>query len=104
MFRIYACNSHTYTHLIVALGIVRKPTGVFFLFSFFRYPGTHDIGCLTTGEARHGSAQHIRMHLEGVFIHGQPPRYANKPTHKQTAGRQARVMYARIFEVINPIL
>ena len=26
MFRMYASNSHSYTHLILALGIVRKPT------------------------------------------------------------------------------
>ena len=26
MFRMYACNSHSYTRLILALGIVRKPT------------------------------------------------------------------------------
>ena len=26
MFRMYASNSHSYTHLILALGIVREPT------------------------------------------------------------------------------
>ena len=26
MFRMYASNFHSYTHLILALGIVRKPT------------------------------------------------------------------------------
>ena len=26
MFRMYASNSHSYTHLVLALGIVRKPT------------------------------------------------------------------------------
>ena len=39
---MYASNSHSYTHLILALGIVRKPTVWGFITS--EYPGTHDIG------------------------------------------------------------
>ena len=35
-------NSHSYTHLILALGIVREPTVWVFITS--KYPGTHDIG------------------------------------------------------------
>ena len=42
MFRMYASNSHSYTHLILALGIVRTPTVWGFITS--EYPGTHDIG------------------------------------------------------------
>ena len=42
MFRMYASNSHSYTHLILALGIVREPTVWVFITS--EYPGTHDIG------------------------------------------------------------
>ena len=42
MFRMCASNSHSYTHLIQALGIVRKPTLWGFITS--KYPGTHDIG------------------------------------------------------------
>ena len=42
MFRIYASNSHSYTHLIPALGIVREPTVWVFITS--NYPGIHDIG------------------------------------------------------------
>ena len=42
MFRMCASNSHSYTHLILALGIVRKPTVWVFITS--KYPGTHDIG------------------------------------------------------------
>ena len=42
MFRIYARNSHSYTHLILALGIVREPTVWVFITS--KYPGIHDIG------------------------------------------------------------
>ena len=42
MFRLYASNSHSYTHLILALGIVRKPTVWIFITS--KYPGIHDIG------------------------------------------------------------
>ena len=42
MFRMYASNSHSYTHLILALGIVREPTLWRFIAS--KYPGTHDNG------------------------------------------------------------
>ena len=42
MFRMCASNSHSYTHLILAMGIVRKPTVWVFITS--KYPGTHDIG------------------------------------------------------------
>ena len=45
MFRMYASNSHSYTHLIVALGIVREPTVWGFITS--EYPGIHDIGLPT---------------------------------------------------------
>ena len=40
-----ASNSHSYTHLIQALCIVRKPTLWGFITS--KYPGTHDIGLAT---------------------------------------------------------
>ena len=42
MFRMYANNSHSYTHLILAMGIVREPTVWVFITS--KYPGIHDIG------------------------------------------------------------
>ena len=42
MLRMCASNSHSYTHLILALGIVREPTVWVFITS--KYPGTHDIG------------------------------------------------------------
>ena len=42
MFTMYARNSHSYTRVILALGIVRKPTVWVFITS--KYPGTHDIG------------------------------------------------------------
>ena len=45
MIRMCASNSHSYTHLILALGIVRKPTVWVFITS--KYPGTHDIGLPT---------------------------------------------------------
>ena len=37
-----ASNYHSYTHLILALGIVREPTVWVCITS--KYPGTHDIG------------------------------------------------------------
>ena len=42
MFRMYARNYHSYTHLILALGIVRKPMVWGFITS--EYPGIHDVG------------------------------------------------------------
>ena len=42
---MYASNSHSYTHLVLALGIVREPTVWVFITS--AYPGTHDIGLPT---------------------------------------------------------
>ena len=39
---MYASNSHSYTHLILALGIVREPTVWVFISS--KYPGIHDLG------------------------------------------------------------
>ena len=42
MYRMCASNSHSYTHLILALGIVREPTVWVFITS--KYPGTRVIG------------------------------------------------------------
>ena len=42
---MYASNSHSYTHLILALGIVRGLTVWGFITS--KYLGTHDIGLPT---------------------------------------------------------
>ena len=39
-------NSHSYTHLILALGIVREPTIWVFITS--KYPGIHDTGLATS--------------------------------------------------------
>ena len=39
---MYASNSHSYTHLILALGIVREPTVWNYITS--QYLGIHDIG------------------------------------------------------------
>ena len=50
MLRKCASNSHSYTHLIQALGIVRKPTVWVFITS--EYPGTHDIGLARARLAR----------------------------------------------------
>ena len=41
MFKMYASNLHSYTHLILALGIVREPTVWVFITS--KYPGIHDV-------------------------------------------------------------
>ena len=55
MLRMCASNSHSYTHLIQALGIVREPTVWVFITS--EYPGTHDIGLPTHAHARCSSSE-----------------------------------------------
>ena len=50
MFRIYASYSHSYTHLILGLGIVRKPTVWGFITS--HYPGIHDTDLPSSVHAR----------------------------------------------------
>ena len=42
MFKMYASDFHSYTRLILALGIIRKPT--VWVFITIHYPGIHDIG------------------------------------------------------------
>ena len=56
MFIMYASNSHSYTHLIIALGIVRKPVG----FITWQYPGIHMTlaGLLAGGMATCGPPSH----------------------------------------------
>ena len=49
---MYANNSHRYTHLILALGIIREHTVWGFMTS--QYPGIHDIG-LPAYNALHGN-------------------------------------------------
>ena len=77
MFRMCASNSHSYTHLTLALGIVRKPTLWVFITS--KYPGTHDIGRATRGTAsgRTDDGAHARqrggiptrcVHVPRLFI------------------------------------
>ena len=53
-----ASNSHSYTHLILALGIVREPT--VWVFSTSKYPGIHDIGPASKTAARPVSAAGAR--------------------------------------------
>ena len=70
MFKTYAINSHSYTHLIPALGIVREPTVWLFITS--KYTGIHDIGLPTFsssstgagsgGDGRYGTVATMRNH------------------------------------------
>ena len=62
MFRMYASTSHSYTHLILTLGIVREPTVWGFITS--EYLGIHDIGLPTTGSTK-GSSIEIRDRANG---------------------------------------
>ena len=54
MFRMYASNFHSYTHLIPALGIVRKPTVWGFITS--EYPDIHDTSLASIAPC--GTLQH----------------------------------------------
>ena len=57
MFRMYARNSHSYTHLILALGIVREPTVWGFIIP--KYPGIHDIGLAMVCHPRLGDSDGV---------------------------------------------
>ena len=50
MFIMFVSNYHSYTHLILALGIVRKP--IVWVFITSQYPGMHDIGLPSDREPR----------------------------------------------------
>ena len=60
MFKMYSSDSHSYTHLILALGIVREPTvwGVF----TSQYPNIHDIGRANTTLDRMARGVGVRGH------------------------------------------
>ena len=56
MFRIYASNSHSYTHLLLALGIVREPTVCQDILpgcmpGYFEVINPHSVGSLTIPRA-----------------------------------------------------
>ena len=77
MFRMYASNYHSYTHLIRALGIVREPTVCWFVTS--EYPGIHDIGQSVPGQVRgeppHAAApvqERVPEHLQGPGLRRLP--------------------------------
>ena len=79
MYRMYAINSHSYTHLILALGIVREPTVWVFITS--QYPGIHDLARLLTA----GSiGRRVRPRPLGVTL--APTR---RRRHPRKTGEQA---------------
>ena len=75
MFRMNDSNSHSYTPLIPALGIVREPTIWGFITS--EYPGIHDIGLpndryvpqpvVDATEASRPVAQYVILYSYGIF-------------------------------------
>ena len=76
---MYARNSHSYTHLILALGIVREPT--IWAFITVKYPGIHDIGWANVIRAQAVTRQPLmrsvmRQSVMRLFI---PP--LQKPLH-----------------------
>ena len=91
MLRMCASNSHSYTHLIQALGIVRKPTVWVFITS--KYPGTHDIGLPTTLTHHRGrrarSVERLQQHTAVARGHAhpsplQPHLHTGPPQHDST--------------------
>ena len=73
MFRMCARNSHSYTHLILALGIVREPT--VWVFITPKYPGTHDIGLhMCSALQGHGRHTEEAMSMCGDLITHPPER------------------------------
>ena len=103
---MYASNPHSYTHLILALVIVREPT--IWVFITLKYPGIHDIGLPSGNDL--GAAcgdEHAHAYVCGrlgaVSVSGglrlSPTWKKSKRgnagvPHAQTHARQANVMYA----------
>ena len=92
MFRMYASNSHRYTHLILALGIVREPTVWVFITS--NYPGIHDIrlansSVIAVVATQVGTVQDAHRAAPGlgysiVWLGPQLGRTANSSTNKKS--------------------
>ena len=70
---MYASNSHSYTHLILALGIVREPTVWVFLTS--QYPDIHDIGLPSVIDTAGTEAVDVH-HCHGLRGHIHPLKLA----------------------------
>ena len=62
---MYARNSHSYTHLIPDLGIVREPRVWGFITS--KYPGIHDIGLPNT-KVLHEAANSIAPRAGDIWM------------------------------------
>ena len=93
MFRMCASNSHSYTHLILAVGIVRKPRVWVFITS--KYPGTHDIGLPRHSHAYETSkvawnSQSTRNHGE---VDTRPPRGNDGLRMDGTQTRSSKMRY-----------
>ena len=80
MFRMYASNSHSYTNLILALGIVREPTLWGLMTS--KYPCTHDIGWADVTPSCRPSRQ-PRVHAPGAR---SAEKFFRRETVRQAAG------------------
>ena len=64
MFRMCARNSHSCSHLILALGIVREPTVWGFITS--QYPGYMTLACLRYGSSIFMKSEVPEWHLQPV--------------------------------------
>ena len=72
---MYASNPHSYTHLLLALGIVREPTVWGFITS--KYPGIHDIG-LPTHRPAGMKIRSIDSEIRGMSLWGAMSKEARK--------------------------
>ena len=69
---MYVSNSHSYTHLILALGIVREPTVWGFISS--KYSGIYDIGLPNTTSIKIPKELKAAVTLPQVHLHLRHPR------------------------------
>ena len=67
---MYASNSHSYTYLILALGIVREPTVWVFITS--EYPGMHDIGLPTIPHTARSDVSRMKVSVVCALSHLHP--------------------------------
>ena len=85
MFIMYANNSHTYTHLIIALGIVRNPT-IWGLITP-KYSCTHDIAGLVLTLMGDRAGRWREASRRTHTTHGGPERV--RPAHTASDGTGA---------------
>ena len=102
MLRMYASNSHSYTHLILALGIVREPTVWVFITSQYRgimtWPACEGVtrgGALVSGAHGGARGQSLRARRGGAGGH-----QAYQQVHAQALLPLAALRYDHVPRVL----